>query len=155
MARWIFETKLVRPEGVGTWTFAPIPLDIAQETGIKARLRVKGRIDGVPFAGTLLPGGSGRHFVVVKKEIRDRLGKSAGDGVRIQMDVDLSPAGVVIPDDLTRALTRSSAARSGFEGMAPSHKKAYVEWIEEAKKPATRTKRIAKALMMIAAGKQL
>jgi len=155
MARWIFETKLVRPEGVGTWTFAPIPLDIAHETGIKARLRVKGRIDGVPFAGTLLPGGSGRHFVVVKKEIRDRLGKSAGDGVRIQMDVDLSPAGVVIPDDLTRALTRSSAARSGFEGMAPSHKKAYVEWIEEAKKPATRTKRIAKALMMIAAGKQL
>jgi len=155
MARWIFETKLVRPEGVGTWTFAPIPLDIAHETGIKARLRVKGRIDGVPFAGTLLPGGSGRHFVVVKKELRDRLGKSAGDGVRIQMDVDSSPASVVIPDDLTRALTRSSAARSGFEDMAPSHKKAYVEWIEEAKKPATRTKRIAKALMMIAAGKQL
>jgi len=155
VARWNFETSLVRPEGVGTWTFAPIPLDLVSETGIKARLRVKGRIDGVPFAGTLLPGGSGRHFVVVKKELRDRLGKSAGDRVRIQMDVDSAPASVVIPDDLARALAKSSAARSRYEDMAPSHKKAYVDWIEGAKKPATRANRVAKALKMIAAGKNL
>jgi hypothetical protein len=155
VARWNFETKLVHPEGVGTWTFAPIPVDIARDTGIKARLRVKGRIDGVPFAGTLLPGGSGRHFVVVKKGIRDRLGKSAGDRIKIQMDFDLSPVGVVIPDDFARALSKNSAARSGFEDMAPSHKKAYVDWIEEAKRPATRTKRISKALNMIVTGKHL
>jgi len=155
VVRWNFVTKLIRPEGVGTWTFAPIPLDIARETGIKARLRVKGRIDGIPFAGTLLPGGSGRHFVVVKKELRERLDKSAGDQVRIQMDVDSSPVSVAIPDDFAMALAKSGNARSRFEVMAPSHKKAYVDWIEEAKKPETRTKRIVKALKIIAASKHL
>jgi len=44
-----FTTKLVRSEGVGTWTFAPIPADISGHAELKARMRVMGTIDGVPL----------------------------------------------------------------------------------------------------------
>jgi hypothetical protein len=155
MPRWNFETTLVRPEGAGTWTFAPIPVDLAKQTGIKARLRVKGTIDAVPFKGTLLPDGSGKHFVVVKREVRDRIGKTAGDVVKVQFDLDTIPERITIPSVFARALTSNPRAKAEFEGMAPSHKKAYVTWIGSAKTKETRAKRIAKAMAMIAAKKRL
>lgn len=155
MSRWSFKTTLVRPEGVGTWTFAPIPVDLVKQTSIKARLRVKGTIDAVPFKGTLLPSGSGRHFVVVKKELRDKIGKKAGDSVRVEFDLDTSPVEVSIPKDFAAALASAPSAKAEFEKMAPSHKKAYVTWTESAKTQGTRANRIDKAIVMIAAKKRL
>jgi uncharacterized protein YdeI (YjbR/CyaY-like superfamily) len=130
-------------------------VDIARETGIKARLRVKGKIDGTPFSGTLLPFGSGKHFIVVKKEIRDRIGKKEGDEVEVEMDVDSSPVRVAVPEDMSRALAKNKSAKAAFDGMAPSHRKAYVAWIEGAKKAETRAGRIEKAVEMIAKGRHL
>ena len=40
-----------------------------------------------------------------------------------------------------------------FEALAPSHRKEYVRWITEAKKPETRAKRVGEAVAMIAEGK--
>ena len=155
MPRWSFKTTLIRPEGVGTWTFAPIPVDLAKQTGIKARLRVKGTIDALPFKGTLLPFGSGRHFVVVKKELRDKIGKKAGEVVKVEFDLDTSPVEVSIPKDFATALASTPGANAEFEKMAPSHKKAYVSWIRSAKTQGTRANRIDKAIVMIVAKKRL
>ena len=155
LSRWSFSTTLTRPEGVGTWTFAPIPVDIARETGIKARLRVKGTIDGVPFKGTLLPGGSGKHFVVVNKGLREKIGKAAGDVVKVEMDADASKVTVDIPRELAKALSSRPGLKARFDKMAPSHRKAYALWIEGAKTGETRSKRVAKATAMIALGETL
>lgn len=125
-----------------------------KQTGIKARLRVKGTIDAVPFKGTLLPFGSGKHFVVVKKELRDKIGKNAGDAVKVEFDLDTSPVKVSIPKDFAAALSSAPGAEAEFENMAPSHKKAYVTWIESAKAQGTRANRIGKAILMIAAKKR-
>ena len=149
MARWEFKTVLSRPPGVGTWTMALVPPSVAKDTGIKARLRVKGTIDGVPFSCALLPQGGGRHFVVVNKEIRDRIGKSAGASVSVTMDIDTTLPVESVPADLAKALKGNKKARAAFEDMAPSHRKAYAQWIEDAKKPETRSRRLAKALEMI------
>ncbi|HEV2139541.1 MAG TPA: YdeI/OmpD-associated family protein [Nitrososphaerales archaeon] len=132
-----------------------MPVDLAKQTGIKARLRVKGTIDAVPFKGTLLPSGSGRHFVVVKKEVRDRIGKTAGDVATVEFDLDTVPVRVPIPKDFDSALASAPKAKAEFQAMAPSHKKAYVTWIESAKAQETRTRRIAKAVAMILAKKRL
>jgi hypothetical protein len=155
MALWSFKTDLVRPEGTGTWTFAPIPVDLAAQTGSKARLRVKGTVDGFPFRGTLLPFGSGRHFVVVKRELRAKIGKGVGDRVKITMDLDTSPVVVAVPRDLFAAMRSRPGVKVEFEKMAPSHRKGFVEWIEGAKGKDTRARRIAKAVIMISEGKKL
>lgn len=60
---------------------------------------------------------------------------------------------IVVPDDLRAALGEIPAARETFEAFSYSHKKEYVEWITEAKREATREKRIAQAVEWMAEGK--
>lgn len=60
---------------------------------------------------------------------------------------------VEIHPEFAGALRRSAAARRVFEAFSPSCQREYAEWISEAKKPATRERRIAQALEMLAEGK--
>jgi len=149
MATRKFEAALVRPKGIGTWTYFVVPSTINKEFGTRARVQVRGTIDHVPYAGTLLPNGEGQHFLVVDKEIRDRIGKAAGDKVNVTVQVDTTPRSVTIPKTLQRALEGNAKANAIFSTMANSHKKVYVEWIQEAKRRETREGRISKALRMI------
>lgn len=48
-----------------------------------------------------------------------------------------------VPEDVSAALSLNEAAAKNFAGMPPSHKAEYVKWIEEAKRPETRSRRIA------------
>lgn len=153
MPRWAFDAKLARPEGVGTWTYAPIPPEVSRAVGSTGRVRVLGTVDGKPFATSLLPTGEGGHFVVVPAALRETIGKAAGDVVRIRMDLDSRPVRVRVPPDLLAAIQKNPAARRYFDGLAPSHRKAYVAWIKEAKKRETRRARIDKAVTMLASGK--
>lgn len=57
------------------------------------------------------------------------------------------------PPDLAAALKASDRAAAAFRDFAPSHKREYIEWITEAKQPATRQRRIAQAVEWIAEGK--
>ena len=144
-----FRAALVRPEGTGTWTYFTVPAAINREFGTRARVQVRGTIDHLPYAGTLLPNAEGRHFMVVNKEIRDRIGKTAGDKVNVTVQIDSAPRSVSVPDDLQQALEGNARANATFNAMANSHKRAYVEWLEQAKKKETREDRIIKALQMI------
>ena len=60
---------------------------------------------------------------------------------------------IQLPQDLHQALAKSARARSTFEGFSPSHKREYVEWIEEAKRPETRARRLTTAVDWMAEGK--
>jgi len=62
---------------------------------------------------------------------------------------------IVPPDDFRRAMEENGVALEIFEKLAYTHRKEYVRWIEEAKKPETRARRIEKAVAMIAEGKKL
>ena len=57
------------------------------------------------------------------------------------------------PADLLAALAKAPAARKHFEAFAPSKQRDYVEWVLEAKREDTRTKRIAQAVEWLAEGK--
>jgi hypothetical protein len=61
---------------------------------------------------------------------------------------------VTPPRDLQARLAKSSAARQAFAELSFSHRKEYVVWILEAKKPETRSARVAKTVEMLAAGKK-
>ena len=149
-----FTTKLVRPEGVGTWTFAPISANVSGPAGLKANMRVKGTIDGIPVKSSMMAG-NGELFIVIAKELRDKIGKQAGDIVKMSLGPDTSNNIVNVPTDLKKALSANEKARVSFEKMAPSHKKAYVQWISQAKTKETRTNRIGKAIQQISIGKTL
>jgi uncharacterized protein YdeI (YjbR/CyaY-like superfamily) len=60
---------------------------------------------------------------------------------------------LVVPADLTKALSKNKAAKSAFDKFSYSHKKEYVQWIEEAKTEPTRNKRLATTVEWLSEGK--
>lgn len=60
---------------------------------------------------------------------------------------------LTIPKDFLLALKGGGQAFHHFEKFSNSQKNEYIEWIEEAKRPSTREKRITEALQNICEGK--
>lgn len=58
-----------------------------------------------------------------------------------------------MPEDFRGALREVSGALNAFDAMLPSHRREYIEWITEAKRDATRRRRIEKAVEQISDGK--
>ena len=63
-------------------------------------------------------------------------------------------AEIAMPDDLAVELAKLQGARETFDGWAPSHRREYLAWITEAKRPETRAQRIVQAGTWIAEGKK-
>lgn len=59
-----------------------------------------------------------------------------------------------IPPEFQAALDANPAAKATLTAFAPSHRREYLEWIGEAKRPETRDKRIAQAIEMLNDGKK-
>ncbi|QHL87051.1 hypothetical protein GU926_06210 [Nibribacter ruber] len=60
---------------------------------------------------------------------------------------------IEIPQDLKQALSEARQLEA-FEKMAYTHRKEYVRWVSEAKRPETRNNRIAKTVERISEGKK-
>ena len=58
-----------------------------------------------------------------------------------------------MPADFAAALRAAPAASAQFDAFAPSHRREYLDWITEAKRPDTRARRIAQAIEWLGEGK--
>jgi uncharacterized protein YdeI (YjbR/CyaY-like superfamily) len=58
-----------------------------------------------------------------------------------------------VPPELAAALGKNKRAARQFEAFSPSHRREYVEWIAEARRDETRSRRVAQAVEWIAEGK--
>ena len=58
-----------------------------------------------------------------------------------------------VPPDLAKALGTHSEAQATFDRLPPGHRRDFAEWIAGAKREETRTRRLEKALAMLAEGK--
>jgi hypothetical protein len=148
-----FDAVLERPEGVGTWTFLSIPLEVSSTFGAKGQVRVKGSINGYPFRSTALPMGDGTHYLVVGKDIRQQIDAAQGDTVKVTLEIDIEERRVELPEELRPAFDRQPQAAAAFEKMTYSHQKEWINWILSAKQAPTRQRRVEKALALIAQGK--
>jgi uncharacterized protein YdeI (YjbR/CyaY-like superfamily) len=59
----------------------------------------------------------------------------------------------VVPAVLAQALAKDRKASATFERFSPSHRREYIEWIDEAKREETKAKRVAQAIEWLAEGK--
>jgi len=56
------------------------------------------------------------------------------------------------PSDLSLALRANVKAQAMWKGLAPGYRRTYVRWITDAKRPATRARRIEQAVGRLARG---
>src|SRR5437762_913675 len=66
------------------------------------------------------------------------------------------PAGeeLRVPTDLRTALAATPMAKAQWSDLTPIARRDFISWIESAKQPETRRRRIEKACSMLAAGKR-
>ena len=79
---------------------------------------------------------------------------TAGTALKPKSNPKEPKAEIAMPDDFAAELAKLQGARERFDAMAPSHRREYLEWITEAKRPETRAKRIGEASEWIAEGKK-
>ncbi|MDT7543265.1 MAG: hypothetical protein QOE33_3169 [Acidobacteriota bacterium] len=131
-----------------------IPFDVQKVFGARARVPVRGTINGFPYRSSIFPVRDGKHFMVVNGKIRAATNLKGGEIISVTMERDEEPRVVTPPADFTRALKADQQARTTWDGLSYTHRKEYAQWIEEAKQPETRARRIVKAIEALAAGKK-
>ena len=89
---------------------------------------------------------------ILIKYIREAA-KLNDEGVKVVKAKPAAPKPARVPADLAAALKKNRKAAEGFSTFPPSHKREYIEWITEAKRPETREKRIATTVEWIAQGR--
>jgi hypothetical protein len=136
----------------GGGAFVEVPFDVEQAFGSK-RPKVKALIEGVPYRGTLVRMGTECHLLLILKEIREKVGKTFGDEIKITVEPDSEPRVVDVPPDFAKALGKVKAAQAYFNSLSYSHQREYVGYITEAKREETRTRRIDRTIEILKQGK--
>jgi len=147
-----FRIKLEGYEGSEAAGFC-VPFDVQKVFGTRARVPVRGTINGAPYRGSLFPMRGG-HLMVVNRKLREASGVGAGQTVTVTMERDTEPRVVTPPPDLARAIRADKEARATWEGLSYTHQREYAEHVADAKRPETRRRRIEKSIALLAAGRK-
>ena len=106
--------------------------------------------NGVSVAGRVMRR-DGQNLIGFSKAARAELGVEPGQRIRVTIELDDQPREVEVPADLAAALDGEPAARAAFDALAFTHRKEYVRWVEEAKKPETRERRVRETISRVLA----
>lgn len=131
--------------GGRTATGLQVPDEIVHALGTGKRPAVRVTVGQHTYRTTIGARG-GRFLVPLSADNRTAAGVAAGDQVDVTIEADSAPRDVAVPDDLARALSGEPAAGRFFDTLAYSHRKEWVRWIEDAKKPETRATRLQATL---------
>jgi hypothetical protein len=95
----------------------------------------------------------GENLLGFSKKLRADLGVEIGDVIDVVIVADTAPREVELPTALATALRGDPVAQAAFDALAPSHRKEFVRWIEEAKRDETRSSRVEQTLHMLREGR--
>jgi hypothetical protein len=97
------------------------PVDVIEWFGTRARVPIRGTINGFSFRSSQMPCGSGR-MMPVNKTLCRGAGVQPGDLVDVMMERDEQERTVEAPPELKTELGRSQVARERWDGLAFTHK---------------------------------
>jgi hypothetical protein len=118
------------------------PLDTAKEFGSRKQVKVRVWFDGYMERKSLLPGGDGTHWISVAQQVRNIIGKSDGDIVKVVVEKDTDPRVVDLPEDLLWLLDNEPDVKMIYMRQSYSTRKFFTDWIAQAKDPDIRVNRI-------------
>lgn len=148
-------TTIIQQNGAMNAAFVEFPFSTEELFHKKGQVKIKALFDDkVEYRGSLAKMKSDCHILGLTQEIRKKLGKTFGDEVSVSLIEDKEERVVAIADDIAHVFMENPEAKALFDAMSYTHRKEYIRWIEEAKKPETRENRKIKMIQMILDGKK-
>lgn len=146
---------IIQQNGEMNAAFVEFPFSTEKVFGKKGQIKIKAVFDdSVEYRGSLAKMKSDCHILGLTQEIRKKLGKTFGDEVSVCLLEDKEERVVEIAEDIVLVFNKNPEAKIFFDKMSYTHKKEYIRWIENAKKPETRENRKLKMIQMILDGKK-
>jgi hypothetical protein len=148
MAKIRFKAKLQSSGRGGGGHLVAIPVEVLDRLGGAGRIPVNASFNGIPYRGSIANMGAGPCLGVLKSIIAEA-GLTVGDTLVVEVERDAEERTVEVPPDLARALAKNRAARQAWDALSYTNKKEHARAIAEAKKPETRTRRLAKTIELL------
>ncbi|MCC6286238.1 MAG: DUF1905 domain-containing protein [Phycisphaerales bacterium] len=126
-----------------------LPFDPREVFG-RARVPVCVTLRGHTYRSTIATM-HGESYIVVNADARAKAGVQAGDRVRVTLEEDTRPRTIECPAPLEAALRASPPAWERWTEMSYTHQREYAQAVLQAKRPETRERRIAGAVLAIRA----
>jgi len=121
----------------------------------EGKVTVEGIINSIPFRAALIPDGKGGHALKVNKAMRHAIGADELDTVPVEITRINDEPELRVPADLSKALKASGRkAHESWMDITPMARRDWIFSISSAKQAETRTRRIEKAVDMLASGKR-
>ncbi|MBV7328634.1 YdeI/OmpD-associated family protein [Chloroflexi bacterium TSY] len=136
----------------GSQVFIELPFNPNDVWRRKQRHYTHGLINDVRIR-SLLKEKDGVYLISLGAAWRRDSGIEAGDTVTVSLEPE-GPQRETIAKDIADALEQEGAAGEFFDSLATFYRRNYINWVEDAKKPETRSARIIEMVTLLKAGKQ-
>ena len=135
----------------GSAGFIELPFDPREKFG-KVRAPVKVTVNGYTFRTTIAAMG-GPPCIGIRTSYREAAGLEGGEKIEVRVALDGEERVVTPPADLVKALKAAPPAWDRWRELSYTHQREHAEAVEDAKKPETRARRVARAVEMVGARK--
>ena len=148
-----FRVKLEGVEGMETAALRP-PFDVPTVFGTRARVPVRGTVNGYPFRSSLCNMGSG-HMMVVNRTIRTGGKCEAGDIVDVVLERDRQERTVEVPTTIEKVIASNKTAQATWDSLSYTHRKEWIRALTEAKREETKAARMKRLMAALKEGKRV
>ena len=145
-----FETTL---SAFGNNTGIEVPPEAITALGSGKRPAVLVNVNGYEYRNTVGVMG-GKALLSVSAAVRKETGLRGGDPITVTLTAADAPRSVDVPPDLAAAFAANPSARDFFATLSNSLQRYHVDNINGAKTDETRSRRVAKTIELLLAGKQ-
>ena len=147
MKRYKFNAEIKKHEGKDA-TYIEVPIDVEKEFGAK-RVKVKAKFNGEEYSGSIVKMGLPCYIIGITKEIRNKIEKTYGDIIEVEIKKDEEERVVEVPKEFSNLLDNNIEAKEFYESLSYSNKRKYIQWITSSKKEETKIKRMDEAIIKL------
>ena len=123
------------------WIIIRIPFDVSKVWETRAKVRVKGEINGFAFRSSVFPTSKGYHCMLIKRSMQTGANAAPGETAQFRLLLDTAKRVAIVPAELQRILNEDRSFRRWFDQLSFSMRKWICDWIVSVKSPEARVRR--------------